>query len=176
MRPEEADLAHRLQRLVVRLTRELRWESAEIGISAADAMVLFDLRRHPGSGVSDLARMAGIARSVISERLKRLEADGLVARDAVARPDRRRVGFEVTPGGHGVLRHMARLRRNQIAARLATLSLAEREAIAGAVDALDRLPRWRSRAEVNAEIGRGQGAQLDWGRDDHDNRRRVRQA
>ena len=171
MRPEEADVAHRLQRLVVRLSRELRWESAEIGVSAADAMALFDLRRHPGSGVADLARMAGIARSVVSERMKRLEADGLVARDAVVRPDRRRVGFEVTPGGHGVLKHMARLRRNQIAARLADLSPAEREAIEGAVDALDRLPRWRSQTELAVEGGREQRDEMDWGWDDHDKRR-----
>jgi DNA-binding MarR family transcriptional regulator len=175
VRPEEADLAHRLQRLVVRLSRELRWESAEIGVSAADTMVLFDLRRHPGSGVSDLARMAGIARSVISERLKRLEADGLVARDAVPRPDRRRVGFEVTPGGHGVLKHMARLRRNQIAARLAALSPAECEAIAGAVDALDRLPRWRSRTELADEAGRERRDEMGWRGDDHD-RQGVRPA
>lgn len=154
MRPEEADLAHRLQRLVVRLARELRWESAEIGVSSADAMALFDLRRHPGSGVSDLARTAGVARSVVSERLKRLEADGLVERDAVDRADRRRVGFVLTAGGHAVLKQMSRLRRNQIAARLAVLSAAEREAIAGAVDALDRLPRWRSQAELCAEARR----------------------
>jgi DNA-binding MarR family transcriptional regulator len=175
VRPEEADLAHRLQRLVVRLSRELRWESAEIGVSAADSMLLFDLRRRPGSGVSELARLAGVARSVISERLKRLEADGLVARDAVDRADRRRIGFVVTPGGHGVLSHMSRLRRNQIAARLAALSAAERDAIAQAVDALDRLPRWRSRAELAAETEREQRQQMDWGANHH-GPRRIRQA
>jgi DNA-binding MarR family transcriptional regulator len=176
VRPEESDLAHRLQRLVVRLSRELRWESAEIGISAADAMLLFDLRRHPGSGVSELARMAGVSRSVISERLKRLEADGLVARDTVDRSDRRRIGFVVTPGGHGVLQHMSRLRRNQIAARLAALSPAESEAIARAVDALDRLPRWRSKAELAAEAERDQRQQrVDRGANDH-GPRRIRQA
>jgi DNA-binding MarR family transcriptional regulator len=176
VRPEEADLAHRLQRLVVRLSRELRWESAEAGVSAADAMVLFDLRRHPGSGVSELARMAGVSRSVISERLKRLEADGLVARDALVRPDRRRVGFVVAPGGHGLLKHMSHLRRNQIAARLMALSAREREAIAQAVDALDRLPRWRSQTELAAEADREQQEQqMDWGGSDH-GPRRIRQA
>jgi len=177
VRPEEADLAHRLQRLVVRLSRELRWECAEIGVSAADAMVLFDLRRHPGLGVSDLARMAGVARSVISERLKRLQADGLVARDSVVRIDRRRVGFVVTPGGHGVLKHLSSLRRNQIAARLTTLSAADRDAIACAVDALDRLPRWRSQAELAAEADREQQQQqrMDRGANDH-GPRRIRQA
>jgi DNA-binding MarR family transcriptional regulator len=176
MRPEDTDLAHRLQRLVVRLSRELRWESAEIGLSVADAMALFDLRRRPGSGVSDLARLAGVARSVISERLKRLEVDGLVARDAVLRSDRRRIGFVVTPGGHAVLKHMARVRRNQVAARLASLTPAEREAIANAVDALDRLPSWRSRAELAAEaLRREPDDQLDWGRNDND-RKRTRSA
>lgn len=175
MRYEEADLAHRLQRLVVRLSRELRWESAEIGVSSADAMVLFDLRRHPGSGVTDLARKAGVTRSVISERLKRLEADGLVVRDAVARPDRRRVGFLVAPGGHAVLKHMARVRRNQVAARLAVLTPTEREAIANAVDALDRLPRWRGQAELAAEAERQQRRQTDWGSDDH-GRQKARSA
>lgn len=172
MRPEESDLAHRLQRLVVRLSRELRWESAEAGLSSADAMVLFDLRRHPGCGVSDLARRAGIARSVISERMKRLEADGLVVRDAAPRSDRRRVGFTVTPGGHGVLKHMALVRRNQIAARLYTLTPAEREAIERAVDALDRLPQWRSAGELAAEAER-QGQRL--GREYDHERRQARQ-
>jgi DNA-binding MarR family transcriptional regulator len=172
VRPEEADLAHRLQRLVVRLSRELRWESAEAGVSSADAMVLFDLRRHPGSGVSELARRAGIARSVISERLKRLEADGLVVRDTAPCPDRRRVGFLVTAGGHGVLQHMALVRRNHIAARLSTLTPAEREAIEHAVDALDRLPQWRSAGELAAEAQ--QQRQRLVGEHDHE-RRQTRQ-
>lgn len=171
VRPEQADLAHRLQRLVIRLHRELRWESAEIGVSAVDAMVLFDLRRHPGSGVSDLSRMGEVARSVISERLKRLEVDGLVARDAVERADRRRVGFVVTEGGHAVLRYMARVRRNQVAARLAMLSPAEQEAIANAVDALDRLPRWRGQAAQAAEAEREARERADWGRDSHEKQR-----
>ena len=174
MRPEEADLAHRLQRLVVRLARELRWESAEIGLSSADAMLLFDLRRHPGSGVSDLARKAQIARSVISERLKRLEADGLVARGGADGADRRRIAFVVTAGGHAALKHMSRVRRNQVAVRLAALTPGEREAIANAVDALDRLPRWRGRAALVAEPA---GADQDIGWEgNHHERTRARSA
>jgi DNA-binding MarR family transcriptional regulator len=154
VRPEEADLAHRLQRLVIRLSRELRWESAETGVSSADAMVLFDLRRHPGAGVCDLAAKARIARSVISERIKRLEAAGLIARDTVERADRRRVGLLVTAAGQEALTRMARIRRDQVAARLATLTQDERRAIENAVDALDRLPQWRSAGELAAEAER----------------------
>lgn len=169
MRPEDSDLAHRLQRLVIRLNRELRWESAEIGVSSADAMVLFDLRRHPGSGVSDLAGMGQIARSVVSERVKRLEAAGLIERDGVERADRRRVGLAVTAAGHAVLTRMARIRRDRIAARLADLSPDDRHAIENAVDALDRLPQWRSAAELAAEAERQD--QRSWGRE-HDHERR----
>ena len=154
MRPEDADLAHRLQRLVIRLNRELRWESAETGVSPADAMVLFDLRRHPGSGVSELAGMARIARSVVSERIKRLEAAGLIARDRLERADKRRIGLIVTAAGHEALTRMARIRRDQVAARLATLSEGERRAIGRAVDALDRLPQWRSAVEIDADAER----------------------
>ena len=172
MRPEESDLAHRLQRLVIRLNRELRWESAEIGVSSADAMVLFDLRRHPGSGVSDLAAMAQIARSVVSERVKRLEAAGLLERDNVERADKRRVGLVVTASGHAVLARMARARRDRIAARLATLTDDERAAIEHAVDALDRLPQWRSAAELEAETEREK--QRSWGRERDHERKRAR--
>ena len=171
MRPEEADLAHRLQRLVIRLNRELRWESAEVGVSGADAMVLFDLRRHPGSGVSDVARMAKIARSVISERVSRLQAAGLVERDKLERADRRRVGLLVTPAGHAALTRMARIRRDRVAARLATLSDEERQAIEQAVDALDRLPQWRSAEELAAERQRKK-----LGREHHHEREQARQA
>jgi DNA-binding MarR family transcriptional regulator len=154
VRPEEADLAHRLQRLVIRLNRELRWESAETGVSPADAMALFDLRRHPGSGVSELAGMARVARSVVSERIKRLEAAGLIARDGLERADKRRIGLIVTAAGHEALTRMARVRRDQVAARLATLSEDERRAIGRAVDALDRLPQWRSADEIAADAER----------------------
>jgi DNA-binding MarR family transcriptional regulator len=178
VRPEEADLAHRLQRLVIRLNRELRWESAEIGVSSADAMVLFDLRRHPGAGVSDLAGMAQIARSVISERVKRLQAAGLVERDAVVCDDRRRVGLKITSAGHAVLTRMARIRRDRIAARLAGLSDDDRAAIEQAVDALDRLPQWRSAAELAADAqrqGRKTSGQPSEGRDQDHERRQARQ-
>ncbi len=174
MRPEEADLAHRLQRLVIRLNRELRWESAEIGVSSADAMVLFDLRRHPGSGVNDLAAMAQIARSVISKRVKRLEASGLIERDTIERADKRRVGLVVSSSGHAVLARMARARRDRVAARLATLSDEERLAIEHAVDALDRLPQWRSAHELAADVERKK--LKTWGREQDRERRKTRQA
>jgi DNA-binding MarR family transcriptional regulator len=154
LRPEEADLAHRLQRLVVRLHRELRSDGGELGVSQAEAMALFDLRRHPGSGVSDLAAMGGVARSVMSERIKRLEALGFVTRDAVVRTDKRRIGLLVTKAGWAVLTRMSRERRDRVAQRLDLLTDDQRRAIEMAVDALDRLPKWRSAPELAADVAK----------------------
>jgi DNA-binding MarR family transcriptional regulator len=179
VRPEESDLAHRLQRLVIRLHRELRWEAEETGVSPPDAMVLFDLRRYPGSGVSDLAGLARTARSVISERVKRLQAMGLITKDNMERTDKRRIGLIVTPEGHAVLRRMARIRRNRVAARLNVLDPDERLLIENAVDALDRLAIWRSAEELAAERERKganeapEQATTWWERDE---RRQARQA
>jgi DNA-binding MarR family transcriptional regulator len=150
----DEDLAGRLQRLVFRLNRELRSEFAELSISGADAMLLFDLRRRPGSGVTDLAAMNEVARSVMSERLKRLEAAGLVARDPGAHADRRRVGFVITPAGRGAMGRIVEERRSRMSARLAKLGEAEREAIRAAVSALEHLPDWKSAYEISAEAER----------------------
>jgi DNA-binding MarR family transcriptional regulator len=102
--------------------------------------------------------MGGVARSVMSERIKRLEGLGLVARDAVIRTDKRRIGLVVTKAGWAVLTRMSRERRNHVAERLDLLSDEQRRAIAMAVDALDRLPQWRSAAELAADAARTQAA------------------
>jgi DNA-binding MarR family transcriptional regulator len=162
-RAEEDDLAHRLQRLVVRLYRELRGDSFYGPVSSVEGMVLFDLRRHPGSGVSDLATMARVNRSVMSERVKRLEAAGLVMRDPATGADRRRVSLMVTADGHALLERMARARRDRMAARLERLEPAERAAIEAAVDALDKLPDWRSAAEIAADEQRKTNGRMGHG-------------
>ncbi|THD79910.1 MAG: MarR family transcriptional regulator [Phenylobacterium sp.] len=148
---DQGDLAARLQRLVFRLNRELRWEFAELGVTGADAMLLFDLRRRPGSGVSDLAAMGEVARSVMSERIKRLEKAGLVARDDLPRADKRRVGLVVTPEGLAVMLRIVHERRDRMETRLARLAPAERLAVSVAVEALDKLPDWRSAFEIQDE-------------------------
>jgi DNA-binding MarR family transcriptional regulator len=153
---DQGDLAARLQRLVFRLNRELRSEFAELGVTGADTMVLFDLRRRPGSGVSELAAMGEVARSVMSERIKRLEAAGLVARDGVARTDKRRVGLVVTDHGCAVMLRIVQERRDRMEARLAKLAPNERLAVAVAVEVLDKLPDWRSAFEMQEARGSDQ--------------------
>jgi DNA-binding MarR family transcriptional regulator len=148
---DDSDVAGRLQRLVFRLNRELRSEIAGLGVSGSDAAVLFDLRRRPGCGVSELAAMSDVARSVMSERIKRLEALGLVARDDGPRADRRRVGLMVTPAGISVMIRIAKDRRARLAARLERLTEDQRRAIEAAIGALEGLPDWKSAGEMAGE-------------------------
>jgi DNA-binding MarR family transcriptional regulator len=162
---DDSDVAGRLQRLVFRLNRELRSEIAGLGVSGSDAAVLFDLRRRPGIGVSDLAAMSEVGRSVMSERIKRLEALGLVARDPMLPADRRRVGLRVTAAGVAAMVRIARDRRGRLAARLERLDEDQRRAIEAAISALERLADWKSAMELAGE------QQDRTGEDDHEPRK-----
>jgi DNA-binding MarR family transcriptional regulator len=133
------DLAHQLQRLVLRLNRELRAHNAGAGASNADAMLLAEVRHSPGLGVSDLAAIENVARSVMSERVKRLEQAGLIASDPAAQRDRRRVALVITDAGRDLLEVITAKRRAWMAERLTALSPEEREAVRVAVTSLERI-------------------------------------
>jgi DNA-binding MarR family transcriptional regulator len=138
-REQPHDLAHRLQRLVLRLNRALRTQNAGAGASNADALVLAEVRHSPGLGVSELAAVEGVARSVMSERLKRLQQAGLIAPDPRPQPDRRRVGVVITEAGRALLEAITAKRRAWMAERLAGLSSEERRAVETAVASLERI-------------------------------------
>ncbi len=92
-----SDLPGRLQKMVFRLNRKLRASASPAGVSASDAVLLASVLQTPGIGVSELALEENVGRSVMSERVKRLESAGLICRaDAPPQGDRRRVGLSVT--------------------------------------------------------------------------------
>jgi DNA-binding MarR family transcriptional regulator len=130
-----------LQRLVYRLSRELRAHSAGGGVSGADALSLYEVRRRPGIGVTELAGIEKVGRSVMSERVARLEAAGFVERAPDPGGDRRRFGLVITELGRELLRQVSGQRRDWMAERLASLSAEERAAVHVAVHSLERLLR-----------------------------------
>ena len=133
------DLAHQLQRLVLRLNRELRAQNAGAGASNADAMLLAEVRHTPGLGVSELAAIENVARSVMSERVKRLELAGLIASHPALHEDRRRIALAITATGRALLESITARRRAWMAERLTALSADEREAVQAAVTSLERI-------------------------------------
>jgi DNA-binding MarR family transcriptional regulator len=143
------DLAQDLQRAAFRLDRDLKFAAARAGLSAADAALLATLRRAQGIGVCQLAAQASVGRSVMSERVSKLESAGFVERSAPAPGgDRRRVGLHITAAGRKAFGVVARERSAWIEARLARLSPTERQVLEAAVGVLDKLTNDPAMAEA----------------------------
>jgi len=145
------DLAHQLQRLVLRLNRELRAHNAGAGASNADAMLLAEVRHSPGLGVSELAAIENVSRSVMSERVKRLELAGLIASDPGA--DRRRIALTITEAGRDLLELITARRRAWMAERLTALSPDERQAVQVAVTSLERITGQAGPKTIKSKLG-----------------------
>ena len=145
------DLAHQLQRLVLRLNRELRAHNAGAGASNADAMLLAEVRHSPGLGVSELAAIENVSRSVMSERVKRLELAGLIASDPGA--DRRRIALTITEAGRDLLELITARRRAWMAERLTALSPDERQAVQVAVTSLERITGQARPKTIKSKLG-----------------------
>ena len=133
------ELAEALRPALLRVSRRLRQEAQRAGVSALDAQVLGAIKKHPGIGVSDLAVREQMTRPSMSAHLKRLEASGWIGRGEAPGEDRRRVGLRLTAAGAKALEAIRRRRNDWLAARLSTLSPAERAALEAAAGPLLRL-------------------------------------
>jgi DNA-binding MarR family transcriptional regulator len=137
--PDVLALAEGLRPVLLRLSRQLRRQSQDLGLSPLDAMLLGGVQKHEGIGVSELADHEQMARPTMSAHVKRLEAAGWIARQAPDSDDKRRVGLTVTPAGAKALEAVRRRRNDWLAKRLAALPPAEREALAAAIGPLERI-------------------------------------
>jgi DNA-binding MarR family transcriptional regulator len=131
-------VAEDLRPALLRLSRRLRNEAQRTGLSAQDTIVLGLIRSRPGIGVSGLAEAEQTSKPTMSGHVKRLEAEGLVMRDADA-DDGRRCGLTLTPAGLRKLEQVRAQRNDWLAERLARLAPDERAQIAAAAAALLKL-------------------------------------
>lgn len=131
-------LAEALRPSILRMSRRLRQETEHADLSAVDVMLLAQIRRNPGVGVSGLAEMERTSQPTISSQVKRLEAAGLVARTADP-VDARRSGLTLTAPGQRRFDAVRRNRTDWLAKRLSALSAEERERLAEAAAALQHL-------------------------------------
>lgn len=132
------ELAEALRPAILRVSRRLRQEAQKAGLSAQDALLLGHIRKNPGVGVSALAESERTSKPTMSAHIKRLEAEGLVARADDAE-DGRRSGLTITAAGTRKLEIIRRERNDWLAVRLARLSPAERAAVEAACAPLLRL-------------------------------------
>ena len=124
-------LADNLRAPLLRVSRRLRQEAQRVGSSALDGLILGQVKRCPGVGVSELADAEHMSRPSMSSHVKRIEAAGWIVRDQSAE-DGRRSGFRITPEGEAQLDAIRQTRNDWLAARLARLDPASRQALAAA--------------------------------------------
>ena len=127
-----------LRPVLLRLARELRKETEQLGITARQATFLWLVKRSPGLSLAELAAEEGISPPAMSGHVDRLERAGLIERERSS-DDRRRVGLRLTEDGARLMRRVRARRTTWLADRLRTLEPAELEAVEGAIPALMRL-------------------------------------
>jgi DNA-binding MarR family transcriptional regulator len=127
-----------LRPVLLRLARELRKETEQLGITARQATLLWLVKRSPGLSLAELAAEEGISPPAMSGHVDRLERGGLLQR-VRSTDDRRRVGLRLTDDGERLMRSVRARRTTWLAGRLQALEPAEIEAIEAAVPALMRL-------------------------------------
>jgi DNA-binding MarR family transcriptional regulator len=131
-------VAEQLRPALLRLARELRRETEQLGVTARQATLLWHVRRNPGLSLRELAAQEGISAPALSGHVDRLERAGLVRR-VRSTTDRRRVGLELTAEGSRLLRRIRARRTTWLAERLRTLDPDELESVERALGPLQQL-------------------------------------
>jgi len=135
--PAPAALADQLRPVLLRLSRELRREAQSLGVTGGQVALMFLIKRNPGITASELAERERMSAAGMSGHIARLESAKLIERARAE--DRRRIGLTLTPAGDKILASVRKRRTVWLAGHLKQLSAAERQAIADALPALERL-------------------------------------
>lgn len=131
-------IAAELRPVLLRLTRELRKETEQLGVTANQVTLLWLVKRRPGLSLAELAAEEGISPPAMSGHVDRLERAGLLER-VRSSDDRRRVGLNLTEDGRRLLRSVRARRTTWLVNRLGTLEPSALEAIDAALPALRAL-------------------------------------
>jgi DNA-binding MarR family transcriptional regulator len=133
-----SEVARRLRPILLKLSRELRRETAAFGITGGQAALLGLIRQSPGTGVGELAGRERISPPSMSVAVARLEKAGLVRRTADPL-DGRRQALWVTEEGERILRTLRTRRTAWLATRLSRLPAEQLEAVHAALEPLTEL-------------------------------------
>ena len=131
-------VADDLRPVLLRLARELRKETEQLGVTARQTTLLWLVKRSPGLSLAELAAEEGISPPALSGHVDRLENAGFLER-VRSTQDRRRVGLRLTDEGARLLRRVRARRTTWLAERLSMLDPAGLAAIGEAIPALQLL-------------------------------------
>lgn len=131
-------VANQLRPVLLRLARELRQETEQLGITSRQVTLLWLIRANPGLSLRELAAKEQISAPALSGHVDRLEKAGLIERVRDT-DDRRRVGLTLTDEGERLLKRVRARRTSWLADRLKGLDDDELAAIEAAIEPLRRL-------------------------------------
>jgi DNA-binding MarR family transcriptional regulator len=134
----DAELSSVLRMGVMRLSRRLRQERSESGLTMTQLSALGTLNRHGPCTPGELAALERVQPPSMTRVLTHLEELGLVAR-AAHPTDRRQVLVALTDSARAVMTEDRRRREAWLVAHLADLTVEQREALRAAVPVLERL-------------------------------------
>ena len=130
--------ANQLRPVLLRLSRELRQETEQLGVTSRQVTLLWLIRGNPGMSLRELAAEERISAPALSGHVDRLEKAGLLARIR-DEGDRRRVGLALTDEGERLLRRVRARRTTWLADRLRGLDDDELAAVEAAIEPLGKL-------------------------------------
>ena len=131
-------VANQLRPALLRLSRELRQETEQLGITSRQVTLLWLVRNNPGMSLRERAAEERISAPALSGYVDRLEKADLLAR-VRDETDRRRVGLALTDEGERLLRRVRARRTTWLADRLRGLDDDELAAVEAAIEPLGKL-------------------------------------
>jgi DNA-binding MarR family transcriptional regulator len=135
-------VANELRPVILRLARELRKETEQLGVTGRQATLLGVVQQNPGLTLRALAQEEGISAPALSGYVDRLERLRLLERTR-SDIDKRRVGITITPEGERLLRRIRERRTTWLIERLSRLDPDELATVAAAVAPLLRVTEER---------------------------------
>lgn len=142
------------RRIVQALRTSSRETERRVGLSAAQLYALQQLSGMAGASINDLAARTFTHQSSVSVVVQRLVGRRLVAK-ATSDDDRRRVRLTITDAGRALLRRSPEPVQERLIAGIASLSAADRRALAEALAAIaDTLSAERGAPPMLFEDGR----------------------
>ena len=131
-------VANELRPVLLRLARELRKETEQLGVTSRQVTLLWLIRIKPGLSLRELAAEEGISAPALSGHVDRLEKAKLIER-VRDEDDRRRVGLSLTGEGERLLKRVRARRTTWLAERLRGLEDDEAAAVEAAIAPLEKL-------------------------------------
>ena len=146
--PLEAALQEWVAVFMRRSMRSFIRYARENGLSMSQVNALFHIHRASGSGVTDLGEHLGISNAAVSQLLERLVQQGLILR-CEDPADRRAKKLTLTEKGAQTLQEGIHARQGWLHDLAQTLSPAEKEQVAAALQILiDKTKRLETPAEL----------------------------